>query len=326
MNTMGARSLFCVAVGISAVALSLLLSGCIKSKVVMKVKKDGSGDIVVTNIFSKESVAMYDIQMKQIRESGGGAEEKITMKDPFYDEERIRKDAKKFGPDVQFVKAIEYDKDGCRGYIAQYSFPDVNKVNLGLKNKAFEPEMPIAPEPEGAELDQADKAKDSFIFKFEKGDTSKLKIIAPPIPEKKAEATAPAEKAEAKADVPEVQTPEDKAQAQQLMANGNPLGLTGNETQEQFARKMFSGMRITVSVEVEGTDVKSNATYKTGDKSSRCTLFDMDMDRLMEIPSFMKKMMGGAGPGEELLQIYSSVPENPGFIIEKNKETVVEFK
>lgn len=325
MKTNGARSLFCLLIGISAIALSLLLSGCIKSKTVLKVKKDGSGDIVVTNIFSKECVAMFDMQMKQMKEAGGGAAEQMAMKDPFYDEEKIKKDAKKFGADVQFVKAVKYDKDGCRGYVAQYSFPDVNKVKLDLKSRAFDPEMAAvdAEEAEGDELEQANK--DSFKFKFEKGETAKLKIMAPPIPEKNAEAADPAEKAEDNA-VPDVQTPEDKMQVQQLMANGNPFGLSGNETQKQFAKKMFSGMRITMSVEVDGTNIKSNATYKTGDNNSRCTLFDMDMERLMDTPSFMKQMMGGAGPGGELLGIYSSVPENPGFIIEKNKETLIEFK
>ncbi|HCE45686.1 MAG TPA: hypothetical protein DET40_19255 [Lentisphaeria bacterium] len=320
------RTSFLLLIGISTVSLALLLSGCIKSKTVIKVKKDGSGDIVVTNIFSKECVAMFDMQMKSIKEAGGGADGNPGMKDPFYDEEKIKKDAKKYGADVQFVKAVKYDKDGCRGFVAQYSFPDVNKVRLGLKDKAFEPEMSMAPVDDGDEPDRAGSRKDSFRFNFEKGETARLRIVGPAVPDKKAEAAAPAGKAEDKAPVvPVVQTPEEKVQIQQLMANGNPLGLSGNETQEQFARKMFSGMRITMSVEVDGAEIKSNATYKVGDKGARCTLFDMDMDRLMEIPSFTRRMMAG-GPGEELLGIYSSIPENPGFVIEKNKETLVEFK
>ncbi|HBC89112.1 MAG TPA: hypothetical protein DCZ94_19410 [Lentisphaeria bacterium] len=326
MKFKGVDGLYCIAMtGIIAAAACILLSGCIKNKFVVKVKKDGSGDIIVTSIFSKETVSIFDMQMKQMKEAGGGGQ--IAMKDPFYNEEQIKQQGSKFGPDVQFVKAVKYDKDGCRGFVAQYSFPDINKISLSMKDKAFDPESAMMPEGvEPDELAQADKAKDAFKFKFEKGDTAKLKIIGPPVPEKKAEAKEPA-KADDKPAVPLEQTPQEKAEIQQLMANGNPLGLTGNETQEQLAKKMFSGLRITMIVEVDGTDIKSNATYKSGDNNSKCTLFDMDMDALMEQPSFMKTMMNGpGGPGMDLLDMYSSTPESKGFLLEKNKETVIEFK
>ncbi len=324
MKSKLSKGFYCLLMStIAAVAVCFVLSGCLKSKMVVKVKKDGSGDIIVTNIFSKEVVAMIENQMKEMKNAGAeGA--KIDMKDPFYNEEQIKREARKYGPDVQFVKAVKYDKDGCKGFVAQYSFPDISKVTIPMKNKPFEPDIEpgMVGDEENDEIAMGNKNKEGFKFKFEKGDTAKLKIAGPAVPEKKLNA--------AKADEPAAaveQTAEDKAEIQQMMANGNPLGLTGNETQEQVMKKLFGGMKMTIQVEVDGTDVKSNATYKSGDNNSRCTLFDMDMDRLMEIPSFMKMMKDGpGGGGNGILDIYAVTPEDKGISIEKNKETVVEFK
>ena len=43
-----------------------LLPGCIKEKLLVKLKEDGSGNIVITRIYSKGVTDMMNVQMKKM--------------------------------------------------------------------------------------------------------------------------------------------------------------------------------------------------------------------------------------------------------------------
>ena len=292
--------------------LCLCLTGCLKSKVVVKVRSDGSGDIVVTQIFSRELVSLYDAHVKKAAEAG----EPNSMPDPFYNEDMIRKMASRYGKGVTFVKSLKYDKEGARGFVAQYSFADIGKVHLDLKI-----EMPDNFEPPMEDGDNSADAvpsenPDVFRFAFEKTQgLAKLTVIAPTIPEKDISQTAASE---------EQETPEMlKAQIQELMQDGNPFGLAGDETKEQLIKKFLGGVKIVYALEVDGSVVQSGLSKIASDKSSRFILLDLDMANILKKLSNEPAEMGC---GVSLLNLYAELPESPGFVIEKAKDGFIEFK
>ncbi len=318
----------------------LALTGCLRSKTVVKVRSDGSGEIIATQVFSSDAVVLFEAQMKQELEDRGEA---FQLPDPFFNEKFIKKRASGFGPDVKFIKALKYDKDGARGYVAQYSFKDISKVSVALDFNALREQMAMiegGDEPEevspsnsgmpSAELDADELAvdapprqsppKESFRFAFEKGaESSKLTIISPPVPERNAEEPEE-ERSEGLA-----QLEDDREEVQGLMRNGNPLGLTGSESKEQIGRRLLGGMKAVVAFEIEGSELKPASSEKG---ASRRILFDMDMERLMENQTAMKMLLGPSSYliVESPLAFYSRIPEDPGFVVEKRKEISIEFK
>ena len=124
----------CARWGLSCVTLLCLLltQGCLKQKTLVMLKADGSGNIVVTQVFTKQGVAMMEMTFKQMEESmmGQGSVSVSRPDDPYYSEKAIKRQARLFGPDVTFVKAKKIDKNGNRGFAAVYAFDDINDIHV----------------------------------------------------------------------------------------------------------------------------------------------------------------------------------------------------
>ena len=206
-----------------AVAASLGLSNCMDVQQIVKVKKDGSGTIEETMILSlpPELAAMAGDQ------------------DPLGDllKGDAQKDrAKEMGEGVELVSSEKFDKDGKKGLKTIFKFADINKLKLNGDAGM----SAMNPDPNAKKKKDDDKV---IKFKFEKGDTSKLTIVTPPMEG--------------------VDGADEKIDPQQFA----------------MMSQFMKGMRIRVSVEPEGKITKTDASYSDADS---VTLVDIELDKLLE--------------------------------------------
>ncbi|MFW5870974.1 MAG: hypothetical protein ACOCVH_00650 [Verrucomicrobiota bacterium] len=317
----------CLALQVSLlVGFALLFAGCIKAKTVVRVKNDGSGYILASAVFSKGAVAMYEAQMAEMRkqmEAGGMAGMHMEMpEDPFYNEDALEAAAGMFGSAVKFVKAKRVDKDGARGSVTIYSFEDINDVFINLDNMGANIEPSMGP---GAHAQVAEKEEDAFEFAFKKGSPNKLEVVLPDYPD-----VEPLDLGKKDDKEKRVSSPEETAAMQQyrdmMMAAGNPYGFTGNETPGEMAKAMFKDMEMSLSVEVVGKKVKSDANHPHPEKDNRFILLELKMDKLvkrLDEDDMMSPFgMGGGSPAE----FFASATNVPGVKVETSEKVKITFE
>ncbi len=329
-----------------AAAACMLLSGCIKDKVLVQVNKDGSGRIVVTRVFPRETaetmVSQVRAMMKQFEGRGMPYGSVTVNADPFYNEKAIKREAARFGSSVRFVKARPIQSDGARGYVALYQFKDINDVFIDLKNRQQQLSMSMygnmSMGEEGEEGMWAgmssERSPQCYEFKFTPGEKATLKIVVPDF------GAAAADEAEGQpeetAEAPdEEETEGDMAEGMQMMGSsmmgyGMSRLFVGADSQGEMARRMLRGMALNVSVEVAGQPVKSTAAHAEPGRKNRITLIDLDLDRILASPEADKLMKGsGMNRFEGLFggqdEALGSLLKLPGATVETNREVVVEF-
>jgi hypothetical protein len=314
----------------SALACCVVITGCVRNEVLIKVKGDGTGNIVVTRIFARELVATLQAQLEQAKQqmsSRGVTGIQTTPEDPFYNEDSLKQEAGDFGPGVTFVKAQKYDKDGARGSIALYSFDDIN--DIFVNTKSLGPESHAASMAGGSHGDgRVAKKDDAYEFTLTKGPRNQLRVILPSIAAAEQATDTDDKQADKSSQGDEMNKPafvaDSSAEMSALMANGNPYGFTGSETRIEVIRRMARGMLISLSIEVDGEDVKSNASYHNKTRPNRYTLVEMDMDKMMGSKNFAKMLSAiQSSPRGGFLECMAGCP---GSIMETNKSVEIAFK
>ena len=235
----------------AALVATLLLPSCFEAHNAVKVNKDGSGTVENKVIMSAQMAGMMNAAAAQ---EGGDA-----PKNPLLDEEKLKAEAKKMGEGVEFVSAkeLKFD-DGRMGVLATYKFADVTKLTVSPGSGG--------PGDEGGE---EEVNKDEQIqFGFAKGDKPVLTVKMP-------------KKEEAK---------KDDAGEPAAAGEGDPVD-AGAEGEDAAAAammtQMFQGMKIGMTVEVDG---KISETTATNRKDSTVTLMEIDFGKMMANPDFAKKM------------------------------------
>lgn len=332
--------------GLVAILGTLALSGCVKNKVLVRVKPDGSGNIIISRVFSAEMVQMMEAQMKAMKEQMAGTGMSMEMgmpEDPFFNEDQIKAEAGQYGPGVTFVKAKRYDKGGARGSIALYSFKNVDDIFVNAESLGPEADVAMSMGDDD-EMEIAERSDSAFEFKLTKGTNAKLEITVPAM--EPAEAADDDDVAEEDDDEGEMDMeivemdasggammpgPMDGAGGdpgmQAMLGGGNPFGFSGGESEEEMMQKMFKGMRMTLELEVIGTGVSSDASHPVKDKANRYTLLDMDMEKVLSSKQGKKlvdpsSMMGMDGEGDFL----NSMMGMPGMVVETKPTVTIEFK
>lgn len=333
----------------SAVAiLCVLPGGCVKEKILIKVNKDGSGKIIVTKVFSRETVAGMRVQMQAIQtmhaqRMGGDDEAAQKRKDPFFDEKTLKRSAGRFGQAVSLAKARKVESGGACGYVAVYNFKDINDVFLDMQTMSREGmssfyggmyEMRSSSDED--EIPVAEKGTEVFEFRLTRGPSNKLQIMCPALPDasgEEAESAAVEAGAVEPGDEPDNEGDE-SAEIESMAMNPQaamlyssmPRMFVGAHNQQEVARRMMKGMRFNISVEVEGTDVKSTASHMAPGRKNLVTLVDVDADKIAASPAGLKalrdsrSMMFGGPQG------FLRALTLPGVTVETNREVVVEFK
>lgn len=177
------------------------------------------------------------------------------------------------------------------GYRAVYAFTDISKLLL-TQNRGEDLTAASATIDDGS-----GKKREPVMFRFSKGSPATLTIR---LPENNSAGNPPMEEKH------EVQTAEG-------------INRTGADV-EQF-REMMGGLKFSLTVEVRGNIVQTNATYQEG---SRIAVMELDFDKLL-------------GNAEQIARLNRLQPKSfedvrellkdiPGMKVDLNKELTVTFK
>jgi hypothetical protein len=271
-----------------AVVGCVFLFGCFQTETIIRLKPDGSGVVEETFLLSKDLLESFQELANAFgddaeKNKGDVAKEK---QDPI---QGMIKDAQKrenqYGPGVKFVSAVPLKTETMGGYKAIYAFQDINtlKINQNPGKKA-----------EKGMGQDALAQEENILFRIKKGPVSTLTIT---MPKPKEDQKTPREKKE---------TPGKEA--------ADP------KTVEQ-TKKVFKDMGIRIALEVEGTILKTNATYR---KKSEITFIELHFGKLIENKDIFEKI-ATAQPKtvEEAKELVKGIE---GLKIEIANPVVVEFK
>ena len=315
---------------ILGVLLCVLMTGCMKNKILIKVSGDGSGTLLITRVFSKEVVSMFDMQMKKMKEMtdqmGASAGSMNIPDDPFYNEKSLTNEAGQFGGDVTFVKSRRYEKNGARGSMALYSFKDINKLFINMTALSTQSDLGRRAMMNDEEMEIAEKAEDAYGFSFTQGPAHKLTISVPTFPEPDTE--EPEEKEDEPTPIGGPGPKQNMAMAM-MMGGENPYGLTGSESESEIMTRVLKGMYFGLEIEINGSSVKSDATHthKSKKGKNRIVLIEMNMDPMLASSKGSKmNMQAFMGQGSSSTDFFGELQNTPGMKLETKKTITVTFK
>ena len=265
-----------------AIFLLLFLSGCFQIERVINVNKDGSGTIEETVLMSQDFIN----QMKQMATGFGGGEiEENKDESAYHNVDDLKKRTSKMGEGVKYVSSKPMEKDGKLGYYVVYSFNDITKIKIDEN-----------PADNMMSSSGMGKDKEDMYFKFKKGKISELTIIFPQ----------------------EV----DEDEYEEMEYEEEPKENTVVSDQDiQMMKAMYTGMKISVKVIVDGKIVDTNATHKKGNV---VTLTEMDFDVIMANEKAFQALTGSKEATDE--EMKKSMQKFKGFKADMNEEVVIKFK
>jgi hypothetical protein len=275
-----------------AIILALLvLPGCFQVDTVIKVNQDGSGTVEETMLVSKKLLAQMNEMMQGFAgQAGNKGKNKVQPLD-IYDPAKLKAKAAEMGSGVTYTSGKKVTTDKFMGYRAVYAFTDINKL---LLNQNRSKDLTAAP----ATIDDgSSKKREPVMFRFSKGSPATLTIRQP-------EDTSTGKTS--KEEKHEVQAVEDKNR-------------TGADA-EQF-REMVEGLKFSLTVEVRGNIVQTNATYHEG---SRITVMELDFDKLLGNPEQIARLNRLQPKSfEDVRELARNIP---GMKVDLNKELTVTFE
>jgi hypothetical protein len=264
-----------------AATCAALLVGCLQVQTVVKVRPDGSGTIEERMVM-KGQMAMMMMAMAQMGHEQGDT---TTKKGGVFSEEEMKKRAAQLGEGVTFVSGKELTIDDGQGYEAVFAFTDISKVKLSES-----PDVNAMGTGTGAEETKREEKK-YVTFGFTRGNPATLTVFMPPRAKK--EKTKQAER-------------QDDREMKAGMA---------------MARAMFKDLKFSSVLEVQGSIVETDATFRNG---SRVTLFEVDFDKLMSDETLMNKAIENEDISDE--EAKELMRKYPGIKIELNKATKIRFR
>ena len=263
------------------VLLTYIFSGCLQISTKINVQKDGSGTINEKVLMSKTFINMMKEFAQAFQDSTS------TEEFSFFKDDEIIADAKDYGDEVKYVSHNFVKDDNWEGYEAIYSFDDITKIKIDP-----DPDSKVGM---GDGVESAGESTDYYFFKFNKGDVAELIIDRPPIELNN--------ESEESSD----QNPQDSSEQ-----NEDEMG-------KEFL-KMMEGMKVDISIEVDGNISKTNASYVDG---STVTLFQMDLSEMMKneeaFKEFKNREPKNIGEMKKFLEKF------PGMKIEVEKPVSVKF-
>jgi hypothetical protein len=309
------------------------------------VNPDGSGHLVVSRVFGRQTVDAVMMQRQQM-EGMDSVEEmvaadpkameqmKAMMKaDPFYDEKALQREAKNYGAGVKLAKCRRMDMDGGRGSIAVYAFKDINDVYLNtdmnrLYGSLFDGGFM---RDEGGE-DEEDggghgrRGKRGVEFSFQTGAVSRLKILLPAVEAQEENDAEPAgEPAETDGD-------DDDENERAMYGWFDPAAMMEMSEgldfryMEQYAGSMMShGLAVSVEVVPRGAIASSTASHTNAINRNRIVLVDMDSSR-RDAKARQRANESDLMDFHDFNRLMRAISKTPGSVVETNREVVVVFK
>ena len=267
--------------------VGMFFSGCVGIETVLKINRDGSGEIIETIAMSKEMLAQMEAMMSFA--SGMTGEEGAEMETPhgLFNKETFEEAASKFGGGVRFVSMEEKEDGNMKHCKVVYAFDDINNVVLDQNqgNRI------------SSTMEQGGKEeKEPIVFSFSRGAGSSTLSIR--MPERKVDGDEP----------PEMVEPQEMPQEME-------------EAQIEMMKQMFKGLHFVMKVDCNGKIVETNATHVDG---NTVTLLDIDFGMLMDNVDKLKELESKKPEGVEGLKEICKGIE--GMKFEMEKEVTVQFK
>jgi hypothetical protein len=246
--------------------LAVGLLGCFDSTILVKVNRDGSGTVEETVILSNSFSEMMKSFGAGMSEEGSSEEQQSPV-----DMEKLRAKAGSMGSGVELVSADPVETDSGSGFKAVYRFRDINELKVNQN-----PSENVPAPPTGGEEPQ--NAQELLQFRFVKGSPATLEVLYP--------------------------QQFDEQQAKEESESESP-DLSADPEMMAMMKELYKDMRMKLAVEVNGTIVDTNATYRDG---SRVTLMDVDFGKLMEEgDAFDRLMRAKPNTVEEMKELLKGV-------------------
>jgi hypothetical protein len=272
-------------------ATALQLAGCVEITQLIRLRGDGSGEIVQTILVSPAFIAEMKASDAEMQRSGD-ADRRAGLEQAA---ERARTDPGAFGAGVSFVSAEPIGTDEAPGIRLTLAFTDITHVDLSQLQGLGSP--PPAPTASGGEHDLR------FRLDRRPGGRSVLTALFVEDPaEREAGAATPVPKAGPKAGA----------------------GVKGAEELGKGMREMFeallTGMRIAFAVEVPEL-LATSSPWVEGDT---VTLLELDMDALLADET--KLTAFGASDNTSLAALRELFAGVPGVKLPPGSEVTIEFR
>ncbi|MCP4044015.1 MAG: hypothetical protein GY731_19000, partial [Gammaproteobacteria bacterium] len=227
---------------ISLFLMSLLITACIDIQTLVQVKRDGSGTVEERMLMSGMVGDLAAQMQKQLGDNSGPGQ--------LYSEADLRQRAGKMGEGVRLLSVDELRDGKRKGYHAIFAFDDITKVTVNQNPAEKIPSQP------GMNITPRTDKKEFVTFGFTPGPTSELTI---------------------RTTMDSPVSDQGKGSQQQSKPEGSTQNLSNPMAQEMM-KQFFQDMRIALAVEVEGSILETNATYREG---SRITLMELDFGKLL---------------------------------------------
>lgn len=222
--------------------------------------------------------------MKSMAEDGEPAPE-FDKEEMLADMEEAKAQASELGEGVTVESAEPIDTDQEKGFIVTYAFEDINKLMV-----------PQAPAGQSAPMGGGEDEGNEVRFKLEKkGGHSVLTAILPP---------------EEESEEPAAEAPEAAEGADEMA-----------DAMMEMMKQMFNGLRLAITVEVEGEILKCNTPHVDG---TTVTIMDMDFGKLLNNEEAMKILEDH--PQASMREMQTLLEGIEGIKIPPEDQVVIEFK
>jgi len=228
-------------------AVSLGLTGCFSVEMRVQLQPDGQGKIIEKVAVQKAFLAQMQTMIEGFGQQMGAAKKAKIEPAQMFSEKQAKERVAALGPGVKFVSCKPISTAEQEGMESVYTFTDVSQLKLGNPSEALSGVSPIpSAEPVSVGTLRLEKLP---------GGKSRLTIL-------------PSEQMQRKIS---------GAKSAPDSTESKPSRAPTPEELEQV-RKLFSGMRFAVSVELMGRILTPSHPCLT---ENRINLLEMDMDKLM---------------------------------------------
>ena len=288
--------------------LAVLISttACLEYTVLLKVRPDGSGELVETTMMKGQMLEMARAMTAMEGEEGGEGDSLMAGQ---AEEKRAEAEARaaKLGPGVTLASWEPITGEDAEGDRAVFRFDDVTQLDL----------QP-APDSGDGEEAPATGPGESIRFRWADAGSGRRRLVAV-----FGEEEPPAETVAEGGGADDLE----------LAAEEGAAGAEGTEGFEEMADAMgagmmemmkpfLAGMRMRVLVEVEGEVLETDAPHAEG---SQVTLLDLDFDQILADPAAWEKL-SSLDSDASLAVLGPQLQGLPGVLVPAGREVAIEFR
>ena len=285
-------------------AVCLAFTSCLQNSTVIRVKKDGSGEIFERYFFSPQMVAMMGGLGGAIQEQGGQGPAPDPTNPPL---ESLQKHATDLGEGVRYVRHEKaQNAQGWQGFLVVYEFDDINNITITSENQGGVMNEMMGPDAE----DGAPEEPVTDMLQFAMADG--VLTIKPVIDEDSVKQIT---------DIPNQAAGGAEAGAAE---GGGELDIPPSQAMQMMGA-MFAGMRMAIFVRIDGEIAETNATHVNG---TLITMSDVDLARLFQNQEFAAFLDESAKNPDavDVDGFKSKIGSFDGMIMETQDEVTVTYK